>query len=176
MNVELKVKQKGVVYTPEYIVKIILDEVGYTTGNILKKHIIDNSCGDGAFLKEILNRYLDEFFKEDQNLFSLVELKKDLENYIHGIEIDHEELQKAKLNLDCILARYGIEDLEWDLKCGDTLRNEDFFSKMDFVVGNPPYVRIHNLNDNYEFIKKSKFNKNGMTDLFILFYDIGPNI
>ena len=48
-------KHKGRVYTPEYIVKIILDMSHYTD-NVLEKHVIDNSCGDGAFLCEIVNR------------------------------------------------------------------------------------------------------------------------
>lgn len=168
-----KVKQEGVVYTPDYIVKMVLDEAGYTSGNLLQKHVIDNSCGDGAFLKEIVRRYIEEFYKKENNLFSKDELKNQLQTYIHGLEIDFNETQKAKSNLNKILFENGIEDVEWDIKSDDTLKNEDYFSMMDFVVGNPPYVRIHNFKENYEVIKKSKFNQNGMTDLFILFYDIG---
>jgi adenine-specific DNA-methyltransferase len=42
-------KVKGRVYTPDYIVCNILDLCGYDGVDILEKHIIDNSCGDGAF-------------------------------------------------------------------------------------------------------------------------------
>lgn len=45
-----KTKNNGQVYTPDFLVSNILDYVGYTDGNILQKHVIDNSCGDGAFL------------------------------------------------------------------------------------------------------------------------------
>jgi adenine-specific DNA-methyltransferase len=44
---------------------------------------------------------------------------------------------------------------------------------MDYVVGNPPYVRVHNLRENYEDIKAFSFSKKGMTDLFIVFFEIG---
>lgn len=56
-----KTKENGVVYTPNYIVKLILDQTEYEGNKILGKHVIDNSCGDGAFLVEIVNRYMQEF-------------------------------------------------------------------------------------------------------------------
>ena len=52
-------KSKGRVYTPEYIVKNILDMAHYIGKNMFKKHVIDNSCGDGAFLCEIVCGYGD---------------------------------------------------------------------------------------------------------------------
>ena len=62
------------IFTPQYIVEDILDRVGYyiignNTSNIRKKHIIDNSCGNGAFLKVIVERK--ELFSENlKNLFA----------------------------------------------------------------------------------------------------------
>ncbi|AAF30441.1 conserved hypothetical protein [Ureaplasma parvum serovar 3 str. ATCC 27815] len=46
-------------------------------------------------------------------------------------------------------------------------------SKMDFVIGNPPYVRIHNLIKEPNLIKNYLFSNKGMTDLYIIFYEIG---
>ena len=164
-----KQKQNGVVYTPERIVKNILDMVGYSGTTILKKHIIDNSCGDGAFLTEVVDRYCDIAIQ--QNLTN-EEIKKDLELYIHGIELDQIEAQKCKENLNNIAKKYNIHDVKWDVLCENTLLCTKYFDKMDFVVGNPPYVRVHNLND-LNLIKKFIFSKNGMTDLFITFFEIG---
>ena len=48
------VKKFGRVYTPCHIVNLILDFGGYKTTKILRRHVIDNSCGDGAFLIEII--------------------------------------------------------------------------------------------------------------------------
>lgn len=50
------VKTRGKIYTPNYIVKNVCDLANYTIGKINKKHVIDNSCGDGAFLIEIVER------------------------------------------------------------------------------------------------------------------------
>ena len=73
------VKQHGRVYTPDYLVKVILDFGGYDNLAILKKHVIDNSCGDGAFLQEIVKRYCSTFLENYQDLN---ELKNDLETFV----------------------------------------------------------------------------------------------
>ena len=53
-----KEKRLGQIFTPQYLVEDILDFAGYSNSdNILGKHVIDNSCGDGAFLSEIVHRY-----------------------------------------------------------------------------------------------------------------------
>ena len=44
---------------------------------------------------------------------------------------------------------------------------------MDYVLGNPPYVRVHNLKEKYNAVKKFSFCENGMTDLYIVFYELG---
>ena len=66
------------------------------TNNIRKKHIIDNSCGDGAFLKVIVERYIDAC--KIDNL-SVEETAKEIETYIHGIEIDNDLRVSAFVNL-----------------------------------------------------------------------------
>lgn len=168
------IKKNGVVYTPEYLVKIILDQSGYLSKKILKKHIIDNSCGDGKFLIEIVKRYIHEFRQNRGiNASTILELKSELECYIHGIELDGEELNKCILNLNEIISSIGLESVKWDIKQGDTLKTAKYDGMMDFVVGNPPYVRVHNLSNNFEYIKNQKFSGSGMTDLFIVFYEIG---
>ena len=91
------VKQHGRVYTPDYLVKLILDFGGYDKPNLLRKHVIDNSCGDGAFLKEVVKRYCSTFLERSTDLFKL---KSDLETYIHGIELDAEECASCIQNLD----------------------------------------------------------------------------
>lgn len=166
----IKRKQKGKVYTPEYLVNIILNSGFYIKGNINKKHVIDNSCGDGQFLVNIVERYCDDFLSSSKDLN---ELKKQLEMYIHGIEIDLVELEKCKKRCDEITKKYGIQKVNWDFLNKNTLEVEQYDSKMDFVVGDPPYVRVHNLNTNFQKVKKHLFNQTGMTDLFITFYEIG---
>ena len=85
----IKIKHRGKIYTPDYLVKIILNQGNYVDGNINKKHVIDNSCGDGQFIVHIVDRYVNDFFKHSNNIS---ELKNQLETYIHAIEIDKDEI------------------------------------------------------------------------------------
>lgn len=167
------VKQHGRVYTPDYIVNLILDFGNYNGEVILRKHVIDNSCGDGAFLQEIVKRYCNEYLKHDTDL---AKLKKELQKYIHGIELGLEECLRCIDNLNNITKTHGITSIDWNIINADTLTIDDFNGKMDYVFGNPPYVRVHNLESSYDSVKKFKFAEGGMTDLFIVFFEIGFNM
>ena len=59
-------KKNGVVYTPENIVNLLLKEVDYNGKKILKKHVMENSCGDGAFLIKIVEKYVKNFYLQTQ--------------------------------------------------------------------------------------------------------------
>lgn len=171
-NISVK-KQHGRFYTPSYIVKNILDLVGYYGNDIIKKHIIDNSCGDGAFIVEFVERYCEAYIKENS---SSKGLKEDLEEYIHGIEIDNNEVEKCRQRVDLLVARYNLIGVNWDICCNDTLYVDRYNGQMDFVVGNPPYVRVHNLKEQYDRLKTFSFCSSGMTDIYLVFYEIGINM
>lgn len=168
-----KIKNCGQVFTPDYLVCNILDTAGYKGDCILSKHIIDNSCGDGAFLKEIVNRYCSEFLKKDSDIERLV---KDLQIYVHGIEADEEAYLACLKNLNKTVSAFNLTNVKWDITFGDSLKITKYDNLMDYVIGNPPYVRVHNLQDNYNEIKKYSFSNGGMTDLYLVFFEIGFNM
>ena len=160
-NYHLKNKKiLGEVFTPSNIVKNILDICEYYGQK--EKHIIDNSCGDGAFLLEIVKRYCNNYIGNN--------LKSDLETYIHGIEINPNNYNKCINNLNCLVEKYNLYNVKWDIINDDAFNVEKFNNKMDFVVGNPPYVRIHNIKS--QNIKNYTFSSSGMSDLYIAFYEI----
>jgi len=154
------IKNLGQVSTPDSIVEFMLDIIGYKGKNILNKHVLDNSCGEGAFLKSIVRRYIKA--AKDKNL-PQKEIKKGLETYIHGVEIDYSAYESCVKNLN------GLFPANYDVKLGDALFIKSYDKKMDFVVGNPPYVKIHNLNGKCKNIISQKQLK-GMVNLYLLFY------
>lgn len=162
-------KNLGQVFTPNYLVKLILDFGEYKYGNINKKHIIDNSCGNWAFLTEIVKRYCDDFFMRSRDIN---QLKNELETFIHWIEIDEDTYKDCIKNLSNIAYSYGLKNICWDIINWDALIESRYDWRMDFVVGNPPYVRIHNLKKEKNKKIFSCF-KQGMTDLYIAFFEIG---
>ena len=166
-------KKLGKYYTPIRVVKDIMDEINYVIGtdNIRKKHIMDNSCGNGSFLMEIVNRYCEECIL---NNVPILDMKRELETYIHGIEINSEELDKCIDNLNNIVFKYGLNSLNWDLLNKDALFVNEYNGSMDYVVGNPPYVKIHNMQKHSrDVIKVFNYVKTGTADAYLIFFEIG---
>ena len=163
-------KNVGQIFTPIPMVKLILDFAGYSGERILCKHIIDNSCGEGAFLGEAVHRYCRQFLSLCKNRDRL---KQELATYIHGIEIEPVTYHRCIEILDEVAKIYGVRDVAWDVHCANTLHVDTYDGRMDFVVGNPPYVRVHNLKENYDDVKRYASAEKGMTDLYIVFLEIG---
>lgn len=72
------IKHSGQVFTPDYLVSLILAEVGYYGADILQKH-----CGDGA-LCDIVSRYIKAYIESNQDI---EKLPFEIHEYIHGIEL-----------------------------------------------------------------------------------------
>ncbi|WP_422358584.1 Eco57I restriction-modification methylase domain-containing protein [Reichenbachiella sp.] len=142
---------------------------------LLSLTILDPACGSGAFLNQALDflikehRYIDELnasllggsivFQDIENTI--------LENNIYGVDLNEESVEIAKLSLWLRTAqpRRKLTVLSSNIKCGNSLINnpkvagdkafnwqEEFpevFEKggFDVVIGNPPYVQSHSLND-----------------------------
>lgn len=165
----------------------MLDYIGYRGEEILDKHIIDNSCGNGAFLRAAASRYIREFCKAG---IARNHLKEELTFHIHGLDIDENALYHCKEQLDCVYDfNVGFEEdvlyretvdfydgYKWDLRNENSLLTDRYNGKMDFVIGNPPYVRVHNLCSTYNDVKKFKFANGGMTDLYLAFFELGFNM
>lgn len=161
------VKHRGQVFTPINIVNLMLDKIEYCDDNIQCNSILEPSFGDGAFLCEIINRIIDY-----SALYNLTksEIYEILDN-VYGIELDVDLYTATIEKLNAMLHRYGL-DYNWPhLYNMDALQyNPDV--QFDYIVGNPPYVKIQNLGldvrkclaDNYQFCS-------GNTDLYIAFFE-----
>lgn len=164
------IKHSGQVFTPDYLVNLILDEAGYKGVNILQKHCIDNSCGDGAFLCEIVSRYIKAYREANEDI---EKLPSEIFTYIHGIELDPVAYQNCLDNLKATCESLDVDCFHFDVTNADTLSLCGFDGKMDYVIGNPPYVRVHNLDDSYDAVKSFSFANGGMTDLYLVFFEKG---
>lgn len=164
------IKHSGQVFTPDYLVNLILDEAGYFGPDILRKHCIDNSCGDGAFLCEMVTRYIRAYLATARDT---AKLPDEIFTYIHGIELDPVAYNNCIDNLKATCSALGVECCHFDVINADTLSICRFDGEMDYVVGNPPYVRVHNLDSSYEAVKTFSFANGGMTDLYLVFFEKG---
>ena len=90
----------GQVNTPTWIVNQILNMVEYSGTSIINKYIMEPSCGDGAFMVEIIKRYISECLLSNIPDHIIIE---NLGKYIYGIELDDVEYNKCITNLNSIV-------------------------------------------------------------------------
>ncbi|GAB62562.1 putative methyltransferase [Candidatus Jettenia caeni] len=170
VSLELR-KQLGQYATPIEIVRYIVKSVEYIPSkSILQKRLIDPACGSGAFLGEACRVYLNALKKA---AIPISEWYPMIISAICGIDIDPKACFFARLNLAMLLAPPILEFISKNtiaklkplpIHCADTLhllasRRKSiplFYDRIsipledqfDFVVGNPPYYKIKNLEQN----------------------------
>ncbi len=169
-----KHKTLGQVFTPSWVIAEILDLVGYNDESILDKFILEPSSGDGAFLLEIVDRYTNVCLNKK---IAILEIKERLEKYIYGVELDGVEYEKSIQNLnDLVSKKLSINgNINWKIYNQNTLDfYKDHFDFFDFIVGNPPYIRIHNLDQKTkETLKQDFIFSEGTIDIFLSFFEMG---
>lgn len=174
-----KIKSRGAVFTPQAIVIDMLKIANYNGRSILNKKVLEPSFGKGVFLKEILERIITVSAEEE---LTLIETIEQIENNIYGFEIDSLFYESTIKSLDDIVKmRLGPNVvINWNLYNINTLleiselkkRIENLNNGFDFIIGNPPYIKVHNFDDEIalQFSKNSTFCK-GQTDMYVMFFE-----
>ncbi|MEK7263847.1 MAG: N-6 DNA methylase [Bacteroidota bacterium] len=170
-------KLLGQHFTPEFIVRKILDGVGFNSKKFLGKSVLDPACGDGRFLLDVVKRIIKFSSKSD--------LKRNL-LMVNGWDIDPCAVQSCIENLNLLVESVGIK-VNWNILCTDSIKrsssylnlfsaNDDF--QYDYIIGNPPYIRIQHLNEEQrDYIQRNyRFCNSGSTDIFIAFFELCFNL
>lgn len=170
-----KQKTLGQVITPKELVTLVLDTADYKGGITLTSTILEPSFGSGAFLVEIVKRIINSARAAGKSNNELCSL---LNENVWGIEIDKALYARAVKRLNSVLASEGVEPIEWSrLVCGDTFEVYEDFKSADFVVGNPPFINVHNLSEErLETLKGVMQFSQGAVDTYIAFYEIGMQL
>lgn len=166
----------GAVYTPSFI-------VDYIVNNTIDKEgtVCDPSCGSGAFLLGAIKRI---------KTLSGKRIKDIIENYIYGVDIQEDTIRRAKiiLTLYAIINGENIENINFNLKVSDSLEVDwnSLFPKIfknsngfNYIVGNPPYVRIQDLQGTIKeklLTTKWKSTGTGNFNLYFAFFELGMTL
>lgn len=167
-EVSINKKGEGVVYTPEYIAKYIIKQVNYD----IKETIYEPSVGHGIFLFALFD------YVEENYTLSSEEFSNWFNKNVYANELSIKKHGELLELLQLYFSIKGIENISYDnITCGDSLKKK-YEQKFDVIVGNPPYVRTKNIDEEYLVFLKENFDscKKGNSDLFYAFVELSNKI
>jgi len=167
-----KINKKCQIPTPHEIVVQMLDRIGYID-DVIGKRVLENSCGSGNFLCEIVRRYINDCINHQCTKEQII---KGLQRDIHGFEKDRRLHKLCVQNLAEIAKEYDIIGVHWNIKRRNALQTTKK-SKYQFVVGNPPYLAYPDLDQKTRNYLKSHFVscKKGKPDYYFAFIELALN-
>jgi hypothetical protein len=162
---------KGVVYTKRWVVELLLDLAGYRPEcNLVDVQAVEPAAGDGAFLGPMIARLVDSCVRLDRPVL-------DCANSLIAYELDDDSAGRARTLALGILSERGVErPLAERLVAGWVRTGDYLFQAMsldaDFVIGNPPYVRLEDIPEETASIYRQAYpTMYGRADLYVAFFE-----
>lgn len=163
----------GAVYTRPWVTSLILDLANYTPENrLFEGKLLEPAVGDGAFLKEAVERLIRSADSEKVASNSLGEA-------IRAYDIDHNAVRRTRRTISKLLIKLGVDQqVAKNLSTSWILRADfltlDSAPEYNWVVGNPPYVRIEEVDKERLAQYRAKWQcMKGRSDLYIAFLEAG---
>lgn len=169
--------EHGEVFTRRWVVELILDLAGYRAEDDLGASVIvEPSCGCGAFIIPIVERLADSCARHGRRL-------RDLGDAVRGFDLlEHNAEHTRKAVMDKLLELGEPVDVaehlsrQWVLT-GDFLLADHRGLEADFVVGNPPYIRLEDVpNEVSDAYRRELPTMRGRADVFVGFFERGLSL
>lgn len=135
----------GEVFTRRWVVDLILDLAGYTSDRDLAAMVaVEPSCGRGAFLVPIVERLVESCAKRGTHV-------SEAAGAIRGFDIIDVNVKAARAAIVDTLVSHGVAVDEASLLADRWVVEGDFLLQQyepdtaDFVLGNPPYIRLEDV-------------------------------
>lgn len=164
----------GDVFTLRWVVEMILDLCGYTADqDLAAMRLVDPACGDGAFVIPVLDRLIESCLASGRPL-------TDIRGAVRAYDLQLRHVVTARTLVTARLEEAGLPNREAASIAGDWIRHSDFLrmwhepESVDFVVGNPPYIRPEDLAaDLLAAYRAACRTMTGRADIYIGFFEFG---
>lgn len=170
-------REYGEVFTRRWVVDLMLDLVGYTPeADLGAKVIVEPSCGCGAFLLPIVERLAESCASYGRRLSELESAIAGFDLLDHNAEITRKAVVAKLIDLGETLENAERLAQRWVIT-SDFLLSEDPLHPADFVVGNPPYVRLEDVPREVSNTYRSTWpTMRGRADIYIGFFEKGLSL
>jgi adenine-specific DNA-methyltransferase len=164
---------KGVVYTKRWVVELLLDLAGYRPeNNLVDATAVEPAAGEGAFLGPMIERLLESCRQFGRQL-------SECRDSLIAFELDEESAGRARILATDILLRNGVKRGLADSLSKGWIRTGDYLfeavsMEADFVIGNPPYVRLEDIPEETATLYRDAYpTMRGRADLYVAFFEAG---
>lgn len=167
----------GAVFTRRWVVELILDLAGYTSDHDLGgSTAVEPSIGHGAFLVPMVERLLVSARAHGRVL-------SDLQDAIIGFDIDPGAVAIAQRKVLTTLRTSGLGSATSKRLASSWVRPGDFLTTAPelpgarWVIGNPPYVRVEDVDrDSMAAYRRSWRTMSGRADIYVGFLEAGLSL
>jgi adenine-specific DNA-methyltransferase len=171
------VAEHGVVYTRPWVADLVLDLAGYVPEeNLVDMIAVEPSCGSGEFLEPMIRRLSSSCRRQERSL-------QDCMGSIMAFDLSSAAVSESRERAESVLVECG-----WSMDASrriahSWIRDADFLldpdldmlrlgGGVDFVVGNPPYVRLESIDQTVAEVYRKRYETMiGRADLYVGFFE-----
>lgn len=165
-------EKRGAVYTKPWVTELILDMAGYdASGDLAMKFAVEPAVGEGAFLAPMAVRLIRSALSKGREPL-------ECQGSLLAYELDQESADVARTRVSRALIEEGIPEAEADTLAAEWVRVGDYLAeaaglpRADFVVGNPPYIRLEDVPADLAGYYRSAYRTmKGRADLYVAFFE-----
>ncbi len=165
-------EKSGVVYTKGWVVELLLDLTGYVADKPLNQNLlVEPSAGDGSFLLGAVARLIASCRLHETPLI-------EARSAILAYEINPFSAERARRSVAALLAAAGARAGDVEVLVDSWIRTGDYLletrsmqGKADFVIGNPPYIRLEDLEDGGLRYRSKYPTMKGRADIYVAFFE-----
>ncbi len=165
-------EQHGVVYTKPWVVELLLDLAGYHAQDDLGgKLAVEPAAGDGSFLVPTVERLVASCHRHGRSITGC-------EDALLAFELNPNAAERCRTLIHAALARHGVSSNDaislaarW-VRTGDYLLDASGLPAADYVIGNPPYIRLEEMEPETAAAYRGRYRTMvGRADVYVAFFE-----
>ncbi len=166
--------QHGEVFTRRWVVELILDMSGFTPDKDLAAiTAVEPSCGAGAFLVPMVERIVESCRRHSRPIADARMALRAFDLLPANVELAHKAVAKVLTDDGINQDEAASIALDW-ICCGDFLLSDHGDQGADFVLGNPPYIRLEDVpTARGAAYRRACPTMRGRSDIFVGFIETG---